>query len=52
VDNTKKIAEIDEKIRKGEREAFGIDNQEKTSEIDELLLKVNAERLARKGIKS
>lgn len=47
VDNAKKIAEIDEKIRKGEREAFGIDKgEEKTSEVDELLKRINQGRSA------
>lgn len=43
VDALKKLAEIDEKVRKGEREAFGIDStkEEKTS-VESLLDRVNA----------
>lgn len=40
IEATKKIAEIDEKIRKGEREAFGLDQEPGGNAIDELLRKV------------
>jgi hypothetical protein len=44
IDNTKKLAEIDEKVRKGEREAFNLDDGEsKESSIDSLLKKINQE---------
>jgi hypothetical protein len=44
IDNTKKLAEIDEKLRKGEREAFNLDDGEsKESSIDSLLKKINQE---------
>lgn len=47
IDNTKKLSEIDEKLRKGEREAFGIDRIEgETSPVDELLKKIHSERMA------
>jgi hypothetical protein len=49
IDALKKLAEIDEKIRRGEREAFGIDStkEEKTS-VESLLDRVNA-KLAAQG---
>jgi hypothetical protein len=41
IDSTKKLVEIDEKVRKGEREAFGIDAEgAKGSDIDALLAKI------------
>ena len=44
VDDLKKLAEINEKVRKGEREAFGIDDKDAgDSPIDALLKKINAE---------
>lgn len=44
VDDLKKLAEIDERVRKGEREAFGIDDKELgDSTVDALLKKINAE---------
>jgi hypothetical protein len=47
VDTAKKLAEIDEKVRKGEREAFSIkDDDDKANAIDELLLKINREQEA------
>jgi hypothetical protein len=45
VDDVKKLAEIDEKIRKGEREAFGIDKGEgESSPLDAVLKKLAKER--------
>lgn len=43
IDNAKKIAEIDERVRKGEREAFGIDKSEndKGNAVDALLKRIN-----------
>lgn len=47
ISNTKQIAEIDEKIRRGEREAFGVDSAEaQLSPLDELLKKLHHERSA------
>lgn len=44
MDNAKKLFEMDERLRKGEREAFGIDKgEDKGSAIDELLRKINEE---------
>ena len=45
VDDLKKLAEIDERTRKGEREAFNLDDGEdkKGSDVDEILRKINAE---------
>lgn len=41
IDNAKKLVEIDEKVRKGEREAFGIDAEgAKGNDIDALLAKI------------
>lgn len=48
IDDTKKLTEIDEKLRKGEREAFGITNgEEQSSPLDEILKKLHAERVAK-----
>ena len=44
IDDLKKLSEIDEKVRKGEREAFGIDDGRVESPIDQLLLKIASER--------
>lgn len=43
IDNAKKLAEIDERVRKGEREAFGIDKGEndKGNAVDALLKRIN-----------
>lgn len=44
IDSTKKLVEIDEKVRKGEREAFGIDKEEAGSgQIESLLKKIGGE---------
>lgn len=44
IDSTKKLVEIDEKLRKGEREAFNLDDGEnRESSIDSLLKKINQE---------
>lgn len=45
VDDLKKLAEIDERTRKGEREAFGLDDDgdKKGSDVDEILRRINAE---------
>lgn len=44
VDDLKKLAEINEKVRKGEREAFGIDDKDLgDNPVDTLLKKINAE---------
>ena len=44
VDDLKKLAEIDEKVRKGEREAFGIDDKDLADNpVDAILKKINAE---------
>lgn len=41
VDDLKKLSEVDERIRKGEREAFGLDSKEKqAAPFEELLLKL------------
>lgn len=41
IDDVKKLAEIDEKVRKGEREAYGIDTEgSKGNDIDALLSKI------------
>lgn len=46
IDDLKKLAEIDEKIRKGEREAFGIDDgQTSDNPVDALLRKIYKERI-------
>ncbi len=37
VDDLKKLSEVDERIRKGEREAFGLDGDKKSSPYEELL---------------
>lgn len=43
IDDLKKLAEVDEKVRKGEREAFGIDDGDRgLSQVDEVLKKINA----------
>lgn len=43
IDDLKKLAEVDEKVRKGEREAHGIDDDERSgSPIDAILAKINA----------
>lgn len=43
IDDLKKLAEVDEKVRKGEREAFGIDDTERTSNpIDDALRRISA----------
>lgn len=49
IDNTKKLAEIDEKVRKGQREAWGLDKgeEQKQSSIDNLLKKINEEAASR-----
>jgi hypothetical protein len=39
IDSTKKLVEIDEKVRKGEREAFGLDSGDETGGKVEALLK-------------
>lgn len=45
IDSTKKLAEIDEKVRKGEREAFGLDKDTGgDSRFEELLGKIKLER--------
>lgn len=44
IEDLKRLAEVEEKIRKGEREVFGIRNEDAgESEVDSLLKKVNAE---------
>lgn len=44
IDNTKKLAEIDEKVRKGEREAWGLDKTDGgETAIDNLLKRINEE---------
>jgi hypothetical protein len=45
VDDLKKLAEIDERTRKGEREAFSLDDDgdKKSSDVDEILRKINTE---------
>lgn len=45
VDDLKKLAEIDERTRKGEREAFNLDDEgdKKSSDVDEILRKINEE---------
>lgn len=44
VDDLKKLAEINEKVRKGEREAFGIDDKDLADNpVDAILKKINAE---------
>jgi uncharacterized protein Yka (UPF0111/DUF47 family) len=44
IDSTKKLAEIDEKVRKGEREAWGLDKIDGgETAIDNLLKKINEE---------
>lgn len=50
IDDAKKLAEIDEKVRKGEREAFNIDAtaDDKTG-VDDLILRVNAKLKAQLG---
>lgn len=41
IDNVKKLAEIDEKVRKGEREAFGVDKvKEGVGGYEDLLAKI------------
>lgn len=41
IDDLKKLAEIDERVRKGEREAFGIDKGDgKESAVDDLIAKI------------
>lgn len=45
IDNTKKLAEIDEKIRKGEREAFSIGEEQEASTLDQLLKKISDEKV-------
>ncbi|MDO9252619.1 MAG: hypothetical protein Q7U48_13850 [Hydrogenophaga sp.] len=43
VDDLKKLAEVDDRVRKGEREAFNIDDgEDKGSSVDEILKKINA----------
>lgn len=45
IDDLKKLAEIDERVRKGEREAFGIDNKERgDGAFEEVLRNVIAEQ--------
>ena len=44
IDSTKKLAEIDEKVRKGEREAWGLDKTDGgENAIDSLLKRINEE---------
>lgn len=44
IDDVKKLAEIDEKVRKGEREAFGIDkNEGGDARFEEMLKKISLE---------
>lgn len=44
VEDLRKLAEIDERVRKGEREAFGIDDKDAgDSPVDALLKKINSE---------
>ena len=44
IDNAKKLAEMDERLRKGEREAFGIDKgEDKGSAVDVLLRRLAEE---------
>lgn len=44
IDNTKKLAEIDEKVRKGEREAWGIDKgDDRGNAFDDLIKKINGQ---------
>lgn len=44
VDDLKKLTEVDERIRRGEREAFGIDDKDAgDSPVDALLKKINSE---------
>jgi hypothetical protein len=46
IDDLKKLAEIDEKVRKGEREAFGIDDADGgDNPVDSLLRKIYKERI-------
>lgn len=40
VDDLKKLAEVDERIRKGEREAFGINDDAKPAAFEELLTRL------------
>ena len=40
IDDIKKLTEIDEKVRKGEREAFGLDTESRGGDIDALLAKI------------
>lgn len=47
IEATKKLAEIDERIRRGEREAFGLNREESVNPIDEMLLKIGREREAK-----
>lgn len=44
VDDLKKLTEVDERVRKGEREAFNIDDGEgnKSNSVDDVLRKINA----------
>lgn len=43
IDNVKKLAEIDEKVRKGEREAFGVDKvKDGGTSFEELLAKIGS----------
>lgn len=45
IDGTKKLAEIDERVRKGEREAFNVDKgEEQSTPVDDLLHKIAKER--------
>ena len=43
IDDLKRLAEVDERVRKGEREAFGLDADKDTNRagVDELLAKIN-----------
>lgn len=47
VDDLKKLADVDEKVRKGEREAFSIDNGDKDSKTTQLTRLTDAERAVR-----
>jgi len=45
IDDTKKLSEIDERLRRGEREAFGIDKgEDQSTPLDDLLKKIAAEK--------
>jgi hypothetical protein len=50
VEDVKKLAEIDERVRKGQREAFNLDKQEAGGPIEDMLRRIAANEDAKKAL--